>query len=122
MKVKKCNHSLSFVLQNCEPREIKEGRLSLVFKYKFHHNRVNDPAIKGLVESTLSEVFGHNLGFAASVDESLKLNSEEEAVSPVEDNTPSAAAMESESRPAEVKPAGGLMADLLKTFGGEVIN
>ncbi|MFA6995171.1 MAG: DNA polymerase III subunit gamma/tau [Patescibacteria group bacterium] len=46
VKIKKHNHSLSFVLQNCEPREIKNGNLFLVFKYKFHQDRINDVNIK----------------------------------------------------------------------------
>jgi len=117
VKIKKYNHSLSFVLQNAEPREIKEGRLTLVFKYKFHHDRVSDPNIKVIVENNLSEVFGRALGFVASVDEGLELKREESETG--------AAAAEPTIQPepeTASEPSGGLMADLLKTFGGEVIN
>ena len=125
VKIKKYNHSLSFVLQNCEPREIKDGKLTLVFKYKFHHDRVSDPNIKIIVANNLSEVFGCGLGFVALVDEKMELrHEEEEAV-----ETPLAAKTEEKpqaailkSPVADKKVSGGLMADLLKTFGGEVIN
>ena len=46
VKIKKYNHSLSFVLQNCQPQEVKAGDLCLVFKYKFHRDRINDLAIR----------------------------------------------------------------------------
>ncbi|MFA6194403.1 MAG: DNA polymerase III subunit gamma/tau [Patescibacteria group bacterium] len=123
VKIKKYNHSLSFVLQNCEPREVRGGKMMLVFKYKFHHDRVSDHNIKSIVENNLSEVFGRALSFIALVDENLELCHEEE-----ETAGKSAIAPKTEVEP--VKPAaakteqapGGLMADLLKTFGGEVIN
>lgn len=116
VKIKKYNHSLSFVLQNCEPREVKEGKMILVFKYKFHHDRVSDYNIKSIVENNLSEVFGRTLSFIALVDESLELRPEEAGTeaAPVA----SAPVIDAKSEQA----AGGLMSDLLKTFGGEVIN
>ncbi|MDP2944508.1 MAG: DNA polymerase III subunit gamma/tau [bacterium] len=125
VKIKKYNHSLSFVLQNCEPREIKDGKLTLVFKYKFHHDRVSDPNIKNIVANNLSEVFGCGLGFIALVDEKMELRPEEKEAP----ETPLTAPIKEESKAAILKPpvadkkvAGGLTADLLKTFGGEVIN
>lgn len=108
VKIKKYNHSLSFVLQNCAPREIKDGKLYLVFKYKFHRDRINDPSIKGIVENTVAEVFGSGLTVESSIDENLELRKEERAAEPA---------------PSEIakQAPGGLMADLLNTFGGEVI-
>jgi DNA polymerase III subunit gamma/tau len=124
VKIKKYNHSLSFVLQNSEPREIKDGKLSLAFKYKFHHDRVSDPNIKGLVEDNLSEVFGRGLSFVALIDENLEIN--QEAVETVEAlnivKAQPTVVPESPAAVPEAKPAGGLLADLLNTFGGEVIN
>lgn len=130
VKIKKYNHSLSFVLQNSEPREIKEGRLTLAFKYKFHHDRVGDPNIKSIVEDNLSEVFGRSLSFTALIDENLEINQETGETGETLNSAKSPAAVVSESpatpaTPAanpEAKPAGGLLADLLNTFGGEVIN
>lgn len=124
VKIKKYNHSLSFVLQNCEPREVKEGKMMLVFKYKFHHDRVSDHNIKSIVENNLSEVFGRTLSFVALVDENLELRPEETEAA----EAPTAAASKKEAAPVSVasekneQASGGLMADLLKTFGGEVIN
>lgn len=115
VKIKKYNHSLSFVLQNCEPREITEGRLNLVFKYKFHQDRINDQNIKPLVSQVMAEVFGPGAGFVTTLDEKMTLKKTESADSSLEESNPE----------ADKKPeagSSGLMSDLLKTFGGEVIN
>lgn len=114
VKIKKYNHSLSFVLQNCAPLEIKDGKLYLVFKYKFHRDRINDPSIKGIVENTVAEVFGSGLTVESTIDENLELRREEKVVEPDATPTP----IQSEGKNA----GGGLMADLLNTFGGEVIS
>ncbi len=128
VKIKKYNHSLSFVLQNCEPRIVKDGSLCLVFKYKFHRDRINDANIKSIVENTLAEVFGSGLCLESMIDENLDLNREEKTAEPA-----SVSASEIQSPLPEPSPEakdgdGGkaanhnLMSDLLKTFGGEVIN
>jgi len=145
IKIKKYNHSLSFVLQNCEPREIKSNNLFLIFKYKFHHDRINDPSIKKIVETTLREVFGDGLSFSSLIDESLEIKRPEvplianasvlKAVSGyvtgngVELNknlSNNLIKVKSESpidsKPASSQPSIGLLSDLLKTFGGEVVN
>jgi DNA polymerase-3 subunit gamma/tau len=132
VKIKKYNHSLSFVLQNCEPGDITAGRLSLVFKYKFHQDRINDAGIKKIVEEALAETFGAGIGFQSTIDENLDMHRTNQSV---ETSSVTAASPVSPATPAEtvepLKPvsesqaanlSGGLMNDLLKTFGGEIIN
>lgn len=113
IKIKKYNHSLSFVLQNCVPRGISNGLLQLAFKYKFHQDRINDQAIKSIVDSVLCEVYGPGISYTSCLDEKL-------TIAYLESNK------ENEIKTPPVKADGvaasGLMSDLLKTFGGEVIN
>jgi len=122
IKIKKYNHSLSFVLQNCEPRELKSGTLHLVFKYKFHQDRVNDMSIKKLIESTLSEVFGGRVMLEAKLnkniepEESENTNMEEDSVSELVEEK------DQEDINKTTKPNESLMNNLLTAFGGEVIN
>ncbi len=118
VKIKKYNHSLSFVLQNCHPQDVKDNCLCLVFKYKFHQDRINDATIKNIIENTLAEVFGSNLTLSSLIDENLDLKREEKPVVSESTNIsePSSAAADTENK------KGGLLSDLLKTFGGEVIN
>lgn len=121
VKIKKYNHSLSFVLQNCQPQEIKDSQLRLVFKYKFHHDRINDASIKTIVETTLAEVFGAMLSLNLVIDENLEIRHEENNIDePKEiDDIKSA---EPENEPITTKEDGKSLNNLLKTFGGEVIS
>lgn len=122
IKIKKYNHSLSFVMQNCQPQEIKSGQLCLIFKYKFHQDRINDQSIKGVVEKTLAEVFGSALTLNSVIDENLEIRKEESAVLPAESSSPVSPVMPDVAKKEESRPSGGLISDLLKNFGGEVIN
>lgn len=91
------NHSLSFVMQSSQIVALEGNRLSLAFKYKFHKDRLNQPEIKKIVEKVLLDVFKNELKVEALVDENLtgleSLNNNNEVIN-----------------------------NLLKTFGGEVIN
>jgi len=120
IKIKKYNHSLSFVLQNCEPQGINQGKLRLTSKYKFHQDRVKDENIKNLIEDTLKEVFGCLINFDTELNENLTiqsvaLNKEKEI------NTDNKVQEEGQVIETEKKKNESLMNNLLNTFGGEVI-
>jgi len=122
IKIKKYNHSLSFVLQNCEPQALKSGTLHLVFKYKFHQDRVNDMSIKKLIESTLSEVFGGHVMLEARLNENIEpLESKNNKA---EENSRSELIKDKaqDDKNKTTKPNESLMNNLLTAFGGEVIN
>lgn len=129
IKIKKYNHSLSFVMQNCEPREIKDGRLSLVFKYKFHQDRVNDLSVKKMLDEALAETFGSGLNFDSLIDDNLEIKRDNQEPSALASAEVAVLEIEEETSPNQAslpdrgdKLPGGLIGDLLKTFGGEVIN
>jgi len=115
VKLKKYNHSLSFVMQNCEPGGIKNNELSLTFKYKFHQDRIKDAVIKDIVARTLAEVFNAPLDVFSQVDEDLVIRREEPAAS--------APALKEATAPvAEPVKNSNPLGDVLKVFGGEVIS
>lgn len=107
VKIKKFNHSLSFVLQNCLAQDLKSGIISLQFKYKFHRDRILDPTIKAIMESTLAEVFAGKVEIKALLDENLELNA------------PPSSAETSTPKPQE--KASEVLSDLLNSFGGETV-
>lgn len=120
VKVKKHNHSLSFVLQNSKPQSLIDGVLSLRFRYKFHRDRILDSSIKTLMELSLAEVFGGKVSINAILDESMSSEqsvdspsskSSSELVSPPEDKT----------RLKSQKVDDGVLGNLLATFGGEAV-
>jgi DNA polymerase III subunit gamma/tau len=120
-RLKSVNHSLSFILQNCKLGEITNGRLSLVFKYKFHRDRISDASIKPLVEKTLADVYGGIINLDLLIDENLDLV----AVAP-EQVAPSSAVAEQKTIASSEKnnseEPNNLLNNLLQTFGGEVIS
>jgi DNA polymerase III, subunit gamma and tau len=121
-RLKSANHSLSFILQNCKFSEISDGKLSIIFKYKFHKDRINDASIKPLVEKTLADVYGGLITIEVLIDENLDLVT----VAP-ESMAPSSAVAEKTSNTSSEKnnhseEPNNLLNNLLQTFGGEVIS
>ncbi len=107
-QIKKYNHSLSFILRVCQPRDIKGNRLCLAFKYKFHKDRVNDAQIRALVEKVLEEVYNKPLIIESLVDENIEVNSEQLVANEVNDEV---------GKPGEQD----MITDLLKNFGGKIV-
>lgn len=130
VKIKKYNHSLSFVLQNCEPQAVESGSLHLIFKYKFHQDRVNEANIKSLIEKTLSEVFGYQMTLISELDENMEIkkyhnttltNNDSMEVEPKSDLSQIEINKNTEKKLPETK-SPNLINNLLDAFGGEVIN
>lgn len=116
-KVKKHNHSLSFILKVCEPRSISENGLCLAFKYKFHKERIDNPNIRAIVEKTLKEVYDLPLKVEVIIDETLEVAQAE----PERGSAPENKAEAKNGAPEEAAGGEDMMANLLKTFGGRIV-
>ena len=129
-KVKKYNHSLSFILRVCQPKDINGHQLCLAFRYKFHKDRINEASINELIEKVLKEVYGLPLTIIAEIDESIAPVSNNIVTTPA---TRQAAAGEPDmikktaSREIDIKAKDSqsqddcMVDDLIKTFGGKVV-
>jgi DNA polymerase-3 subunit gamma/tau len=120
LHIKKYNHSLSFILKVCEPRE-NNGALCLVFKYKFHKERIEQPAIKQILAQAMQEVFGNPINFSALLDENLVIangNGAEEISSAVETGP---LTEQPENDKKEISADTGIDT-ILNMFGGKVVN
>lgn len=114
VKIRKYNHSLSFILKVCIPRSLENNQLKLAFKYKFHKDRVDDPQIKQIIEKTLVEVYGLPLSYAAIIDETIEIGENE--------TTPATFRSIEAKDNSENNGTDNLMNNLLKTFGGKIIS
>ncbi len=126
VKVKKYNHSLSFILKVCEPKEIEEGKLCLVFRYKFHKDRLDDSNIRNLVKKTLKEVFDHDFVLETALDENLEVtNGNPSPEKNSSRNKNDSEKDEEEKKAGEEEGEEGendeVVDNILKTFGGKVI-
>jgi len=123
VRVKKYNHSLSFILKVCQPRSINGTELCIAFKYKFHKDRVTDPTIKSLIDRVLTETYGVNVTMEAIIDDTLVIESvasaePNEATVPV---TSASKPYEEKAKNAPEKVDDEMLDNLLKTFGGKVV-
>lgn len=125
IRVKKYNHSLSFILKVCQPRSINGTELCVAFKYKFHKDRVTDPNIKNLIDRVLSETYGANISMEAIIDDTLEIdtvatpNTEEPPATP---QTVTSGPEQPEIASEAPKGDNEMLDNLLKTFGGKVVS
>lgn len=123
-KIKKYNHSLSFILRACVPGEINDNGLRLIFKYKFHKERINDPQIKTLVEKVLNEVYGKPLVVESVVDENLEINNSAQMPAgnkQISNNNEKAEVIDNKAVNNKKEGADNMINDIIKTFGGKVV-
>jgi len=114
VKVKQYNHSLSFILRVCQPRNLEGNQLCLAFKYKFHKDRVSETAIKNIVEKVLYQVYGASITIEAVIDENLEV-----AASKLVSDEP--VNLKKQPEPAQGEQ-GNIIDNLLKTFGGKIVS
>ncbi len=122
-KIKKHNHSLSFILRVCEPKKLNDGQVYIAFKYKFHKDRVDSPEIKKIIEDVLAEVFDTNIAISTIVDESIKVN--ENNLKPDINSTIETSNFVEKQEKEKGKGKGkdnNTIDNLLKNFGGKIIN
>jgi DNA polymerase-3 subunit gamma/tau len=99
IKVKRINHSMSFVLKVCQPVSVDGQTVCLAFRHKIHKDRISETEIKRMVEDVLKEVYNEDLLISTMIDENISLenwdlidkngllsNNEAEAVTKTEPN------------------------------------
>jgi DNA polymerase-3 subunit gamma/tau len=97
-KADEANHSLIYILKVSRPLSLEKNILKLGFKYKFHKDKVSENKIKLVLENILAEVFGEKVLIEGVVVPDLEI----------------------ESKSGEVE-ASGPVADVLKAFGGRIV-
>lgn len=101
-RLKPHNHSLSFVMQSCKIVDVSDNKICVAFKYKFHKDRLDSLEINKIMEEVLRDVFKQDLKIEAKVDENLEINTDDSSDKNNNNNE--------------------IIDNLLKTFGGKVIN
>jgi hypothetical protein len=116
IRIRQHNHSLAFVIKSCNPTAGENNSIRLAFKYKIHHDRLNDPAIKGLVEGLLKDISGQSVSIISVLDpEAIIIDTIKSDVLDVEPSKIATAAVQAAGIDASA------IDNLLKTFGGKVV-
>lgn len=116
IRIRQHNHSLAFVIKSCNPTAGENNTIRLAFKYKIHHDRLNDPAIRGLVEGLLKDISGQSVSIISVLDpEAIIIDTIKSDVLDVEPSQIAKAAVEAAGIDSSA------IDNLLKTFGGKVV-
>ncbi len=129
-KIKSHNHSLSFILKACQPKDLQGNQLCLAFKYKFHKDRVSESGIKQIIEKVLREVYEQNITIEAIVDENMKVVTKN--MDDKKDNQNKTTLIPASKSSKKINKTNltknnthqdeDILNDVLKTFGGKVID
>jgi len=128
IRIKKHNHSLTFILRVCEPQEVMDGKLKLAFKYKFHKDRISEPAISTIIQNVIREVYNLNLNIEAIIDENIMADNVARNeitnfnTTEVKEENNILEKKDEQISENKEKKDDDLMADMLKTFGGKLVN
>jgi hypothetical protein len=125
LKIKTDNHSLTFILQNCWPNDIKDGIIDLKCKYKFHQERLKDANIQDIINKNLKSIFKCDLKYATNIDGNLVIPSSraKKEVASEEKSSENVPAQETKKQKAPVDDQQkGTINNILNAFGGEVIS
>lgn len=116
--VKQRNNSLVTILGSCQIKDVQNGIISMVFKYKFHKDRIDDVGVQEILLGVFGEVFGGRVGINTAVDENMEVN-----VSA--GNSSSSMSNKKDEKEEEKRSSSGgsdkMLDGLLKTFGGKVV-
>jgi DNA polymerase-3 subunit gamma/tau len=61
------NHSLCFILENCQPIEIKEDQVILGVDFKFHKDKLEEPKNRQKIETALKKITGRDFKIICQV-------------------------------------------------------
>ena len=115
-KVKRVNHSLSFVLKVCQPIGMEGQNLCLAFKHKIHKDRISEIEIKKMVEEVLSEVYERQMYLTTILDEALVFSEFSDSLDkqPIINNNEN-------DKSANKPDSDDAINSILKNFGGKIV-
>jgi len=96
------NHSLSALLCNCQPTQIKNNILTLATPYDFYRERLNDANNKLTVEQVFSKILKSTIRIEIVLDKNLIPKTQEE-------------------QPPKKSEQNSLLTDALEIMGGKVV-
>jgi DNA polymerase-3 subunit gamma/tau len=132
VRIKNDNHSLTFILQNCWPNDIKDGVIDLKCKYKFHEQRLKDVNIQNIINKNLKSIFKCDLKYKTDIDSNLEIpnlslikeqKNKEKTTTNADDNKKDKDIKQDNKKKSQVNDEQkGTINNILNAFGGEVIS
>jgi DNA polymerase-3 subunit gamma/tau len=114
-EIKPYNHSLTALLFNCQPVRVEKNIVTIVTKYSFYKDRLNDNGNRLTIEKVFDKILGSKTA--------IKVLSEEEAgvkIHPVKSSEAGAEQFNRVKQPP-VKENQSLLDDAMKIIGGKIV-
>ncbi len=86
------NHSLPLIMKTCKPTKLEGSSITLSFPYEFHKKRIDEPQVRDMIHKALTDTYKTTLTIETVVNE------------------------------AQADESDKVVAEVLKTFGGTVID
>jgi DNA polymerase III subunit gamma/tau len=77
LEIKPINHSLSAILQSCQPIGVSDGIISIAAKFPFHKDKLNEDANRLTMESVFAKILGFRLRIMSITNEEAGIKSQE---------------------------------------------
>jgi DNA polymerase-3 subunit gamma/tau len=111
IETKKINHSLSAVLQSCQPVSVTAGIITVATKFTFHKDKLNEYGNK----LTLEEIFAKLLGLRLLI---TVITADEAGITIASSLTPHNSNVAAEQAPSETS---SLLSDAMGIMGGNIV-
>lgn len=111
IETKKINHSLSAVLQSCQPVSVTAGIITIATKFTFHKDKLNEYGNK----LTLEEIFAKLLGLRLLI---TVITADEAGITIASSLTPHNSNVAAEQTPSETS---SLLSDAMGIMGGNIV-
>ena len=122
MTIKKHNHSLTFILQNCFPNKIEDGKINLLCKYKFHEERLKSAVTLETLEKICQQVFKKRLKIKVQLDSNLNISQLTNSTTNKESTANKIEVDKHEDKKQSAKENKNNLNSVLNIFGGEIIS
>ncbi len=110
--VEKYNHSLPFIMNVSKPVSLKNDILEIAFQYKIHADRLKEQKSREVVERVLEEIFKEKIFIESVLGDSKDF----------EDFKPEKPEVREEENNSEPDEGDEAIANVLKEFGGKVVD
>ena len=77
LEIKPINHSLSAILQSCQPIGVNSEIINIAAKFPFHKDKLNEDANRLTMESVFAKILGFRLRIKANTNEEAGIKSQE---------------------------------------------
>jgi len=78
-RIRPYNHSLCFLLKNCQPQEIIDDKLILKVDYKFHKDKLEEDKNRRVIEDVIKKITGSKLRLFCKIEKKAAVSKDDKS-------------------------------------------